>query len=126
MTEVVAPFPLEWADLAACKDSADPDLFFDPDEEPPWQDLARCTETDPEIFFVEKGGSTREARAVCQGCEVRAECLQFALDNNEQFGIYGGMSPRERRALKSRFGDDTATAVAFAIPPALPGGGVAA
>jgi WhiB family redox-sensing transcriptional regulator len=75
----------------------------DPDEgwqEPDWQDFALCAEVDGELFFPEKGGSTREAKKVCRGCEVRAECLEFALDNDERFGIYGGLSERERRRLK--------------------------
>ena len=65
-----------------------------------WRDLAVCAETDPEAFFPEKGGSTREAKRVCRGCEVRAECLEYALDHGERFGIWGGMSERERRRLK--------------------------
>src|SRR5262245_42341544 len=59
-----------------------------------------CAQTDPEAFFPEKGGSTREAKRVCWSCEVRAECLQYALDNDERFGIWGGFSERERRRLK--------------------------
>lgn len=65
-----------------------------------WQDQALCAQTDPESFFPEKGGSTREAKAVCQSCEVRAECLDYALANDERFGIWGGLSERERRKLK--------------------------
>lgn len=65
-----------------------------------WQDRALCAQTDPEAFFPEKGGSTREAKKVCTGCEVRAECLQYALENDERFGIWGGLSERERRKLK--------------------------
>ena len=65
-----------------------------------WQDRALCAQTDPEAFFPEKGGSTREAKKVCRGCEVRAECLEFALEKDERFGIWGGMSERERRRLK--------------------------
>jgi len=65
-----------------------------------WQDRALCAQTDPEAFFPEKGVSTREAKKVCRGCEVRAECLEFALENDERFGIWGGMSERERRRLK--------------------------
>ena len=61
-------------------------------------------ETDPEAFFPEKGGSTREAKRVCSVCEVRAECLDFALTNDERFGIWGGLSERERRRLKKRVG----------------------
>src|ERR1700750_410606 len=69
-------------------------------EELGWQDRALCAQTDPEAFFPEKGGSTREAKKVCRSCEVRSECLEFALENDERFGIWGGMSERERRRLK--------------------------
>jgi len=74
--------------------------LLDPDDPPEWQDFAACAGTDTEAFFPEKGGSTREAKRICQGCEVRAECLQYALDRNEHFGVYGGLSERERRKLK--------------------------
>ena len=67
-----------------------------------WMDLALCAETDPEAFFPEKGGSTHPAKRVCRSCEVRAECLDYALGHNERFGIWGGLSERERRGLKSR------------------------
>ena len=65
-----------------------------------WRLDALCAETDPEAFFPEKGGSTREAKRVCTGCDVRAECLEFALANDERFGIWGGLSERERRRLR--------------------------
>lgn len=65
-----------------------------------WQDRALCAQTDPEAFFPEKGGSTREAKRICHGCEVKAECLEYALGNDERFGIWGGLSERERRRLK--------------------------
>ncbi|MFV0425926.1 MAG: WhiB family transcriptional regulator [Beutenbergiaceae bacterium] len=67
-----------------------------------WQERALCAQTDPEAFFPEKGGSTREAKRVCSSCEVRAECLEYALMNDERFGIWGGLSERERRKLKRR------------------------
>jgi WhiB family redox-sensing transcriptional regulator len=67
-----------------------------------WQERALCAQTDPEAFFPEKGGSTREAKKVCASCEVRAECLDYALANDERFGIWGGLSERERRKLKRR------------------------
>ena len=67
-----------------------------------WQERALCAQTDPEAFFPEKGGSTREAKKVCTQCEVRAECLDYALANDERFGIWGGLSERERRKLKRR------------------------
>ena len=65
-----------------------------------WHERALCAETDPEAFFPEKGGSTREAKKICTGCEVRAECLGYALANDERFGIWGGLSERERRRLR--------------------------
>lgn len=65
-----------------------------------WQDRALCAETDPEAFFPEKGGSTADAKRVCRACEVRAECLEYALANDERFGIWGGLSERERRRLQ--------------------------
>lgn len=67
-----------------------------------WQEQALCAQTDPEAFFPEKGGSTREAKRVCGTCEVRSECLEYALSNDERFGIWGGLSERERRKLKKR------------------------
>ena len=72
------------------------------DAELSWQERALCAQTDPEAFFPEKGGSTREAKKVCVSCEVRAECREYALENDERFGIWGGLSERERRKLKRR------------------------
>lgn len=68
----------------------------------PWTERALCPETDPEIFFPDKGGSVAAAKAVCAKCEVAAECLIYALANDERFGVYGGKSERERRAMKPR------------------------
>lgn len=65
-----------------------------------WQTKALCAQTDPEAFFPDKGGSTREAKRVCAKCEVRQECLGYALDNDERFGIWGGTSERDRRRLR--------------------------
>lgn len=69
-----------------------------------WQERALCAQTDPEAFFPEKGGSTREAKRVCMSCEVRAECLDYALAKDERFGIWGGLSERERRRVKKQAG----------------------
>ena len=65
-----------------------------------WQDQALCAQTDPEAFFPVMGGSAREAKRVCRSCEVRAECLDYAIEQDERFGVWGGMSERERRRLK--------------------------
>lgn len=72
------------------------------DGELSWQTDALCAQTDPEAFFPEKGGSTRDAKKVCGACTVRAQCLEYALENDERFGIWGGMSERERRRLRRR------------------------
>jgi WhiB family redox-sensing transcriptional regulator len=86
------------------KGSAVRELFLlDGDaEEMGWQERALCAQTDPEAFFPEKGGSTREAKKVCLTCDVRDDCLEYALMNDERFGIWGGLSERERRKLKKR------------------------
>ena len=77
-------------ELYGCQGYADED----------WRDLALCAETDPEAFFPAKGGSTRQAKAVCASCEVRRPCLEYALEHQVGPGIWGGLSERERRRLK--------------------------
>ncbi|WP_312180118.1 WhiB family transcriptional regulator [Arthrobacter sp.] len=67
-----------------------------------WQADALCAQTDPEAFFPEKGGSTRDAKKVCAACNVRSQCLEYALSNDERFGIWGGLSERERRRLRKQ------------------------
>jgi WhiB family redox-sensing transcriptional regulator len=69
-----------------------------------------CAQTDPEAFFPDKGERTRPAKAVCEGCPVRDECLNYALEHNERFGVWGGKSERERRVLRR----DAAVAAAAA------------
>lgn len=71
-----------------------------------WDD-AICAQTDPEAFFPEKGESTRAAKMVCRGCPLRAEqlggngrCLEVALANGERFGVWGGLSERDRRKIR--------------------------
>lgn len=75
---------------------------FDDEGELGWQTDALCAQTDPEAFFPEKGGSTRDAKKVCGACNVRSKCLEYALANDERFGIWGGLSERERRRLRKR------------------------
>jgi WhiB family redox-sensing transcriptional regulator len=67
-----------------------------------WQRQANCMGVDPDLFFPERGASTREAKEVCRGCVVREDCLEYALANGEKFGIWGGMSERERRRIRRR------------------------
>jgi WhiB family transcriptional regulator, redox-sensing transcriptional regulator len=65
-----------------------------------WRLEALCAQSDPESFFPDKGGSARAALEVCERCPVRAECLNFALENDERFGIWGGTTERQRRELR--------------------------
>jgi len=74
-------------------------LNLGPTDKTDWVEDALCAQTDPDAFYPEKGGSTREAKQVCLGCPVRSECLEYALDRVERFGIWGGKSERERRKL---------------------------
>jgi WhiB family redox-sensing transcriptional regulator len=71
-----------------------------------WHERAVCPQTDPEAFFPEKGGSTKEGKRICHGCPVRHECLWTALEANERFGIWGGLAERERRRLVDWIGRD--------------------
>lgn len=76
------------------------DVAPETEEDDEWQERALCAQTDPEAFFPEKGGSTREAKRICLGCEVKDACLDYALAHDERFGIWGGLSERERRRIK--------------------------
>lgn len=81
--------------------SSDPlDKSYDEGEPLAWQKDALCAQTDPEAFFPEKGGTTKHAKRICNSCEVRTNCLEYALQNDERFGIWGGLGERERRKLK--------------------------
>ena len=86
-----------------------------------WQERALCAQTDPEAFFPEKGGSTREAKKVCLSCDVRSECLEYALGHDERFGIWAdspsasGASSRSARSNQAHAGRRT-------LPSRLPSG----
>ncbi|MGC5266685.1 WhiB family transcriptional regulator [Streptomyces cyaneofuscatus] len=66
-----------------------------------WQEDAACRSADSEELFADSTRQNR-AKAVCTGCPVRTECLVEALDNRVEFGVWGGMTERERRALLRR------------------------
>lgn len=68
-------------------------------DSPDWTD-ALCRQTDPEIFFPGVGGSTRQAKKVCQQCPVREQCLEYALEHDERFGVWGGLSEHQRKRLR--------------------------
>lgn len=67
----------------------------------PWMDGALCAQTDPELWFPEKGGSSQSAKQVCAACPVRAECLAYAL-RHQEVGIWGGTNARTRQRLRSK------------------------
>ena len=66
-----------------------------------WTAAAACRASDPEELFV-TGAAQNRAKIVCRACPVRTECLSDALDNQVEFGVWGGMTERERRALLRR------------------------
>ncbi|MDK0523377.1 WhiB family transcriptional regulator [Streptomyces sp. ML-6] len=65
-----------------------------------WQETALCAQAGPEFFFPAPGSSTREAKQLCNACEGRRECLEYALANDERFGVWGGLSEKERERLR--------------------------
>jgi WhiB family redox-sensing transcriptional regulator len=72
-----------------------------------WRHGAACKDEDPELFFpIGTTGpavfQTEEAKAVCRRCDVREQCLQWALETGQEFGVWGGLSEDERRTLKRR------------------------
>jgi WhiB family redox-sensing transcriptional regulator len=66
-----------------------------------WAVYGACRSGDPDTLFVQ-GAEQNRAKAICLGCPVRTECLADALDNGVEFGVWGGMTERERRALLKR------------------------
>ncbi|MFD2684967.1 WhiB family transcriptional regulator [Streptomyces phyllanthi] len=65
-----------------------------------WQEQALCAQTGADFFFPEPGSSVREAKRICGMCEMRSACLEYALANDERFGVWGGLSERERLHLR--------------------------
>lgn len=86
--EPTAPIPLR---------STPPVEDWDPD----WYGRAACRQGDPDALFV-RGKAQHQAKAICAHCPVRTECLADALDNRIEWGVWGGMTERERRALLRR------------------------
>ncbi len=69
-----------------------------------WQVDANCNDKDPDLFFPNRGASTREAKKICSECPVQEHCLEYAIVNAEKFGIWGGLSERERRKIRKERG----------------------
>lgn len=76
-----------------------------------WSVYATCSQADPEAWFPDKGGSTRDAKKICFECPVRRQCLEYALANDERFGVWGGLSERERRKLRKKAAEQAEPAV---------------
>ena len=70
-------------------------------DRPAWQRRAKCRGVGVALFFPERGESPAKAKALCDECPVRAECLDYALGRPEKFGVWGGTSDRQRRRLRS-------------------------
>ena len=68
----------------------------------PWKNQANCLGVEPDLFFPSRGASTRQAKECCRGCTVRLQCLEYSLANKEVHGIWGGLSERERRRIRSQ------------------------
>jgi WhiB family redox-sensing transcriptional regulator len=67
-----------------------------------WRSHANCLGVNAELFFTDRGESTRDAKECCRGCDVRPECLAYALETRQKFGVWGGLSERERRHERRR------------------------
>ncbi|MDQ1034934.1 WhiB family redox-sensing transcriptional regulator [Streptomyces sp. V3I8] len=65
-----------------------------------WQEQALCAQTGSDFFFPEPGSSVREAKQICGMCEMRSACLEYALNHDERFGVWGGLSEKERLGLR--------------------------
>ncbi|QRV02096.1 WhiB family transcriptional regulator [Arcanobacterium phocisimile] len=74
-------------------------------QEQTWAVHAACADVDPDSLFV-RGAAQRQVRNVCFSCQVRLECLADALDSNASFGVWGGLTERERRAILRMFPDE--------------------
>jgi WhiB family redox-sensing transcriptional regulator len=77
------------------------ELLWMPDERP-WAGLAACRDADPDLFFPGPDGDTAAAVRICRGCAVRDYCLEWALEQRVQYGVWGGATERERRRMLRR------------------------
>lgn len=68
-------------------------------DERPWAVFSACREADPGIFFASNRDDERSAVGLCAVCTVSGECLDFALETRERFGVWGGTTERERKKL---------------------------
>ncbi len=67
-----------------------------------WKEYANCLGAHHDLFFPDRGASTRAAKQICAECQVRVDCLEYAVTRGEKFGIWGGLSERERREIRKQ------------------------
>lgn len=67
---------------------------------PEWWESAACLGADPNLFFVEHGESTAPAKQICAGCEVRQDCLEYAMSTRQPYGVWGGVAIKGRQVLR--------------------------
>jgi WhiB family redox-sensing transcriptional regulator len=78
----------------------DPGLMVPITEERPWAAFAVCRDRDPDTFFPVTADGEREAIRICQGCPVRIDCLEFAMEARVRFGVWGGVTEKQRRSVR--------------------------
>lgn len=69
-----------------------------------WMERAACANSDIDVFFPSQGDDTRTAKAICDGCPVRTDCLDYAIAHNLTHGVWGGLSERQRRKIRRPIG----------------------
>ena len=82
------------------------EVLYDPEDPLAWQDWSACKGIDGDVFFVEQGGSTRRAKAICRDCIAAGACLDFAVFTNQRFGIWAGTTERDRRQIRKNLSLD--------------------
>lgn len=65
-----------------------------------WQEYSNCLGANPDVFFPDRGTPLKAAKAICNDCVVQEDCLEYALENGEKFGVWGGTSERQRRSIR--------------------------
>ena len=68
-------------------------------EERPWVVFSACRDKDPDLFFPDARSDTKEALAICASCPVRVDCLEYAIETDVRFGVWGGLTDKQRRRL---------------------------
>ena len=81
-------------------DAIEPVLAAPITEERPWAAFATCRDRDPDVFFPLTAHGELEAIRICRGCPVQIDCLEFALETNIRFGVWGGLTEKQRQTLR--------------------------